>query len=70
MDKHRSIIDNEISGLQRVAHHLKFMVSLWVKFLEMIDIPLVSYLSPDHLVEPVGPRPGDFCDDVWSFPWR
>jgi hypothetical protein len=39
VDEHRSFIDNEISSLQCVAHHLEFMVLLWVKFPEMLDIP-------------------------------
>jgi hypothetical protein len=39
VDEHRSFIDNEISSLQCVAHHLEFMVLLRVKFPEMLDIP-------------------------------
>jgi hypothetical protein len=39
VDEHRSFIDNEVSGLQSVAHHLEFMVLLWVKLSKMLDIP-------------------------------
>jgi hypothetical protein len=39
VDEHKRFIDNEISGLQCVAHQPEFVVSLWVKFLEMLNIP-------------------------------
>jgi hypothetical protein len=69
VDEHRSFIDNEIFGLQCVACRLEFMVSLRVKFPEMLNIPRVSYLSSVHLGKPIGPRPGDFYNDERSFPW-
>jgi hypothetical protein len=49
VDKHISFIDNQISGLQRVARHLEFVVLLRVEFPKMLNIPRVSYMSSAHL---------------------
>ena len=49
MDEHRSFIDNEISGLQRVARHLEFVVLLRVEFPKMLNIPRFSYMSSANL---------------------
>jgi hypothetical protein len=39
VDEHRSFIDNEVSSLQSVFHHLEFMVLLRVELSKMLDIP-------------------------------
>jgi hypothetical protein len=49
VDKHISFIDNEVSDLQGVVHHLDFMVLLRVKLSDMLNIPRVPYWSSVHL---------------------
>jgi hypothetical protein len=70
VDERRSFIDNEILCLQCVACRMEFEVFLQVEFLEVLNVPRVSYLGSIHLSKSVGSRPGDIYNDEWSFPWR
>jgi hypothetical protein len=47
-----------------------FEVVLQEEFLEVLNIPRVSYFSSVHLGKSVGSWPSDLYNDEWSFPWR
>jgi hypothetical protein len=39
MVERRSIIENEVTGLQVVVYHLEFVVLLWIELPELLDFP-------------------------------
>jgi hypothetical protein len=43
--ENRSFIENEVAELQVVAYHLEFMVPLWIKLPEVLDVPRIPYWS-------------------------